>query len=808
MTDDVHSAEDEATPDPEARVLPILDDRVHVSPWEPGKRENWVRVGVLAFTVLIFLPNLGSFGLWDPWETHYGAVTTNMVETHDWVSPWWGYKEKIGDEAQQGRPFFSKPILIFWTEAIASRVIGRGEWAVRLPMALLAMLAVFMAYLVMSRIWSRRVGLIGAVVIATSPEFFMISRQAQTDMPFVGTMVLALGFFMLAVFGPRTRSSDRRFWVWTGVTLAFVLLNTIPQYLLINMDMSPEVPAKLEGMKRFLWVLWHDGTSHGIIFSLALTGLLVWYGLALSRDVKKEGLTERLKDRWLRRYLLIGFYVLAAHSTYAKGLLGFLLPGGILLFYLLLTNTWRILARAELLRGIGIFLVVGLPWYLAMGALHGSAYIKRFFIHDHINRLASGVHQIDSGTFEHFIKWLGIGLWPWAAFVPLCFVWVARTRSQDRSAPNQARFFLVIWFVFAFSLFTIASTKFHHYIFPAMPALGMLIALFIDHLLKSQGSLPRLAALVGLVFFFAIAANIKADKQHIRNLMTYKYDRPMPKHLPIDPDGKVNTKTDVTWKDSTFFKHTSGFQKSILTASVFRYDTWMWVLMVLGGLGLGLFFFARTRNLGFGALAMMAVALAMWSLNYYMPMLSPHWSQKYLFDSYYDTCTRETNTAEVDQAYRPWLVSLGMEGLASYFRYHPKRVCQEDVISWRITWRGETYYSYNELQPITKEAKQFQPYLEERNHAQKFYALMERGSHTQLKSKLDRATAQLRRKGLNALRTCKSRCAIDVKCKAACDRDRSPWSDVTTWKVKIENGESAYFQMVSATPQRSDKPLR
>ena len=183
MTDDVHSDGEPDRPDEKVNVLPILDDRENVPLWTPGKHENWVRLGVIAFAALVFFPNLGSFGLWDPWETHYGAVTTNMIETHDWVSPWWGYKEKIGDEAQQGKPFFSKPVLIFWTEAMAARMIGRGEWSIRLPMALLALLAVFMAYLLMSKIWSRRVGLIGSLIIATAPEFFMISRQAQTDIP-------------------------------------------------------------------------------------------------------------------------------------------------------------------------------------------------------------------------------------------------------------------------------------------------------------------------------------------------------------------------------------------------------------------------------------------------------------------------------------------------------------------------------------------------------------------------------------------------------------------------------------------------
>ena len=68
---------------------------------------------------------------------------------------------------------------------------------------LMAILAVFFVYLGVSRIWSRRKGLLAAFVMATCPQFFMISRQAQTDMPLVGCIVIALIFLMLAFFAPR-----------------------------------------------------------------------------------------------------------------------------------------------------------------------------------------------------------------------------------------------------------------------------------------------------------------------------------------------------------------------------------------------------------------------------------------------------------------------------------------------------------------------------------------------------------------------------------------------------------------------------
>jgi 4-amino-4-deoxy-L-arabinose transferase-like glycosyltransferase len=747
--------------------------------WRPPAHEGKVRLALLVFVAMLYLPHLGSFGLWDPWETHYGAVTTNMVETHDWVSPWWGYKEKIGSHKKQGSFFYSKPIFIFWSEAFFCRVFGRGELAIRLPMAILAMLAVLAVFLALSKIWSRRVGVLGGVVTATAPEFYMISRQAQTDMPFVGTMIIGLCFMMLAIFGPREQISTRRFWGWIGGICAFILAVTLPQYAIIGTDLDGPYPETISSLADVWKTIQYTGWIHGAFYLALLGGLFTWWAVRLRRDLAREGLSDQVKDRWLRTCYLAVFYVMVAQSTYAKGLLGFLLPGFILFVYLLGSGTMaRIIGRLEIPRGILLFLAVGLPWYMAMFARHGWAYYNRFFIHDHFKRLATGVHQVDSGNFEHYIKWLGVGLFPWVAFVPLALAWLVSQRHDTPTRRGQARLFVTVWFVCAFTLFTLSSTKFHHYIFPALPALAILVALFLDRVLVDRGAWGRLTALVGLVLFAILARDIHQDKQLLRNLMTYKYDRAMPEHLPIDPKAPVAKGSETTWEESSFWKHTPESLRSILTTPALRYETFIGGVAVVGIVLFLLFFVGRARASATVGLALLATAMTMWSLNYYMPMLSPHWSQKYVFDSYYDSCTRLKNSAETEAAYRPLLADLGFESLARSTGYSEKIVCEEDVISWLITWRGETYYSYNEVQPIEKEQPQFMPYLEERNHGEPFYVLIERGKVAGFKSKLQGYSDKLRKKELEG------------------------WTDIESWEVDVVGEDSRFFQMVRADPIR------
>ncbi|MBM4370132.1 MAG: glycosyltransferase family 39 protein, partial [Deltaproteobacteria bacterium] len=398
MSDDVKQPQD-APWDP-GYTLPVGGgDREWVRP----RGEWWVRLAVIAAAALIFLPNLGAFGLWDPWETHYGEVSRTMVETHDWISPWWGYRSKIGTK-KQGEPFYSKPVLIFWTEATAIKAIGFSEWAIRLPMALMAMLAVGMAYYAFSRIVSRRAGLLAAGILATAPQFFYLGRQAQTDMPFVATLTVALLAFMIAVFGPRERPGTRGFLLKIAAGLLLLLGSTVFQYGIIALDLFTEqTPAslwnlvKLNGLYHVVaygilelaliaWVmvtfLLHlrrnnpvgpdprGGTAtrrHILLF--ALTGIWGWvFGLH-----KRASLTfsDEFQDRWIRNVWLLVFYVFCGHSTLGKGLLGFMLPGAILFVWILVTHRWRMLKDLWIPWGLVVFVLVGIPWYLAMFAKHG-----------------------------------------------------------------------------------------------------------------------------------------------------------------------------------------------------------------------------------------------------------------------------------------------------------------------------------------------------------------------------------------------------------------------------------------------------
>jgi 4-amino-4-deoxy-L-arabinose transferase-like glycosyltransferase len=79
----------------------------------------WLLVSVLA--ARLGLSALLPFA--DTTEPRYAEMARIMAETGDWITPWFDY----------GVPFWGKPPLSFWTQALSFKLFGVSEFAGRLP---------------------------------------------------------------------------------------------------------------------------------------------------------------------------------------------------------------------------------------------------------------------------------------------------------------------------------------------------------------------------------------------------------------------------------------------------------------------------------------------------------------------------------------------------------------------------------------------------------------------------------------------------------------------------------------------------
>lgn len=598
--------------------------------------ERQMTLLVIAVGLLLYIPFAGSYGLWDPWETHYSEVARQMTKRGDFISLWWPGSPRDADV------FWSKPVLTFWLMSIGMHIariglpgndpgemalLSRTEWAVRIPFCLMGVLAMWAVYLVVSRFVSRRAGFLSALVMATSPMFSLIARQAMTDMAFVGPMTMALALGAIALLDDKDEELPRRGRGFLSyphhpvffTTLGVFLLLVLPQLIVDSIQLKVKVPFGD-----------HEILMYGAVVMIPYyLGSLVFLWLCA-------------RARYRAPLFLYIAAMLCGVAVLAKGFAGAGLPIIIFFAYLLFTWNWKRLRRAQLLPAVLVsalvMVVVAAPWHHAMIARHGWAFWNELFGDNHWRRMMLGRHG-DRGSFEYFLRELGYGVLPWVALAPAALATMVMRKADD--ARKQAVYWLGgIWFVAGYALVSLSMTKFHHYVLPAIPGLAIVIGCFLDDILvRRDVRRAWLAALVGVPLLGVIVADLVGSRQASqRFLWLFSYDY-------------VHSPTGRPWPSELDFR-------TPLVVMV--------VLIALFTLGLGWKKLLRPAVIG---LCVMSVVMTYFLLDVYMREVAPFWSQK--------------------------------ETIAEYYRQ--RRSPEERLFAYNMYWRGETFYTKNEIYEGPKE---------------------------------------------------------------------------------------------------------
>ena len=174
-----------------------------------------------------------------------------------------------------------------------------------------------------------------------------------------------------------------------------------------------------------------------------------------------------LSVRHNRRYIY-GLYFFSALAFLTKGLVGIVFPFAIAGIFLLVTNGPGGLKKAFSLKGILLFLIVGIPWYAVQFAIHGDEFFQQFFMKHHFKRYTDVISG-HKGPIYYYVAALAIGMFPWVAFLPAGI----RRAFKDK---DPLHIFALIWFAFIFIFFSFATTKLPDYILSAIPAAAILIS--------------------------------------------------------------------------------------------------------------------------------------------------------------------------------------------------------------------------------------------------------------------------------------------------------------------------------------------
>jgi 4-amino-4-deoxy-L-arabinose transferase-like glycosyltransferase len=649
---------------------------------------------VVAIVTLVYLPMLGNHALIDPWETHYGEVAREILARADWVSLWWA----------QEAWFWSKPVLIFWIQAVPMALLGvryepgamltaagsglhpQPEWAVRLPIFLLTLAAHYLLYKAVARSHGRRAGLLAALVLLSMPQWFFVAHQTMTDMPFAATLVCGVSLFLLAIhtdperLAPSYELSLGRLRLRLSLrhlVLGALLLVVLPQVLYL---FSRNVSLVTEGGLRLLF--------HGDRFTSGSPGNCGLPG----NEACKLGLLPAVKslqpfiqaliwiqalalvlwlswgERRLQRILFLAAWLFVSLSTMAKGPAGLGLPVLAVLAYVAATRRWRELARMEIVAGALIFACTVLPWFVAMYGRHGQPFTDRLLFHDMFKRAFDHVHDTNQGddtSFRYYVWQLGYATFPWSGLVPFALGAWLRDRRALSHPRNATALVLLAWFVLGFALFALMGTKFHHYCLPIVPAAGALTGILLDDLLCSARHRPRAAdpatglalaterALLGAVavgaalgtFFVGrdLAWQLKGRLGPIRlvHLFSYNYSRP--------------------WPDSLAF-----------TAA-------LWAFALAATLVIALLMVPRMRGAVVTSLVAIATVFAAWGLDVYFVRVSPHWGQRELFMLY----------------------------------EQERRAEPGPIIAYQLNWKGENFYRGNAIPAFVQSGQKFKDWVKE-----------------------------------------------------------------------------------------------
>lgn len=411
---------------------------------------------------LLYSILLGHRPLSVPDEARYAEIPREMVVSGNYITPHLNYVK-----------YFEKPALFYWLQAGAIKIWGDSELVVRIPNALMALLGCLLTYGIGRLLFSRQVGFIASLILASSSLYFVMGHLVTIDMTLTTMLTASLFFFLLGTHASLGETS-----------------NSSPNAAQRN-PLNPR---------------------------LAYYGFYIFSALA----VLTKGLIGIIFPA-----LIIGTWILMFNQW--RLLKNIYLPTGILIF-LMVTVPWHVLVQIhnpeflqfylldqQFLRYFtnaanrsqppGFFIPV-----LALGFLPWTIFIVQAFIHSWPRRLVSDTVS-DTKGIELVSDTNAIHSWP--------------RRWQDYQQ-NKLTVFLLLWPLLIFTFFSFSRSQLIPYILPVFPPLAVIVSKYLTdqwNLNKAfRGTQWGYSFIPVLIFVTGIGAYIVNHYHHLLVLGEIKHE--------------------------------------------------------------------------------------------------------------------------------------------------------------------------------------------------------------------------------------------------------------------------------------------
>lgn len=226
---------------------------------------------LLVFILVAMLPVMALMPFSDTTEPRYAEIARLMLERNDWITPWFDLDT----------PFWGKPPLSFWLQALSMKLFGVSEFAARFPAWLSLCATAALLYHLIKHLLGSVQGMWTAIIYVSTALSFTAGAGVLTD-PFLNLgLVLAFVSFVLVLEGKTSFLWRYGFFIGLSIALlakgplALVLLG-VPLVIWIALSFSKRFPL----LKRLPW-----------LGGLAVIAVLVlpWYVLA---EIKTPGFLQ------------------------------------------------------------------------------------------------------------------------------------------------------------------------------------------------------------------------------------------------------------------------------------------------------------------------------------------------------------------------------------------------------------------------------------------------------------------------------------------------------------------------------------
>jgi 4-amino-4-deoxy-L-arabinose transferase-like glycosyltransferase len=193
-------------------------------------------------------------------------------------------------------------------------------------------------------------------------------------------------------------------------------------------------------------------------------------------------------------------YFFGAAATLAKGPVAPFLALSIIVLFLGLRREWAALRRTIWIPGVLLYLVMVLPWYIAVQR-ENPTFVEQFIVQHNLKRFATDLYQHHQ-PFWYYIAVLVIGLMPWTVIAMRALVaamsdsiaeWKVRLNPKRYLGFSRAGDafpeFLVLWALFPIIFFTFSKSKLPGYILPSIPPVTILTGDYLNRIRRA--GLPK-----------------------------------------------------------------------------------------------------------------------------------------------------------------------------------------------------------------------------------------------------------------------------------------------------------------------------